>query len=213
MLPSRFRYIAIEGPIGVGKTSLARRLAEFLNADLLLENPGDNPFLVRFYEDRKRYALPAQLFFLLARAEQVRNLNQGQLFAPHTVADYILDKDPLFARLNLDEAEYRLYLQLYDGLKPQAAAPDLVIYLQAAPEILLERVRKRSRDYERQIGAGYLADLSRAYSEFFYHYDAAPLLIVNSDRLNFAEREDDFNLLLDRIRDMRGTREFFNLGA
>lgn len=212
MFPGRFRHIAIEGPIGVGKTSLARRLAEHLNAELLLENPGENPFLANFYEDRKRYALPAQLFFLLARAEQVRRLNQGQLFSPHTVTDYILDKDPLFARLNLDEAEYRLYQQLFDGLRPQSTAPDLVIYLQAAPDILLERVRKRNRDYERTLNEAYLSGLTRAYSEFFYHYDEAPLLIVNSERLNFVDREADFDLLLERVRDMRGAREFFNMG-
>jgi len=212
MFPSRFRYIAVEGPIGVGKTSLARRLAVHLDANLLLENPTENPFLARFYEDPKRYALPAQLFFLVARAEQVGRLNQGQLFAPVTVSDYILDKDPLFARLNLDEAEYRLYRQLYEGMKPRTAAPDLVIYLQAAPEVLLERVRKRDRDYERTLTETYLGDLARAYSEFFYHYDSAPLLIVNSERLNFADRDEDFRLLLDRIREMRGAREFFNMG-
>src|SRR5512135_1316746 len=142
MLPSRFSHIAIEGPIGVGKTSLATRLAAHLNAELLLENADENPFLPRFYEDRHRFALAAQLFFLLARAEQVRELSQGELFSPYTVADFILDKDPLFARLNLDEAEYRLYRQVYEGLKPQCAAPDLVIYLQASPEALVERVKR-----------------------------------------------------------------------
>jgi deoxyadenosine/deoxycytidine kinase len=213
MFSSRFRHIAIEGPIGVGKTSLAHRLADQLGADLMLENPADNPFLPRFYEDPERYALPAQLFFLVARADQVGRLKQGQLFAPITVSDYILDKDPLFARLNLADQEYRLYLQVYAGLQPRAPAPDLVIYLQAAPEVLLERVRKRNRDYERSLTEGYLTELARAYSEFFYHYDAAPLLIVNTERLNFAEREDDFRLLLDRIGAMRGTREFFNMGT
>ncbi len=213
MLPVRFRYIAVEGPIGAGKTSLARKLAAHLGAELLLENADDNPFLPQFYEDRHRHALAAQLFFLLSRAEQVRNLNQGQLFSPITVADFILDKDPLFARINLAEAEYRLYQQLYDGLRPQAAAPDLVIYLQAGPDVLLERVKKRNRNYERGMSEQYLAEVARAYSEFFYHYDAAPLLMVNCERLNFADREADFQLLLERIRDMRGTREFFNLGA
>lgn len=213
MLPDRYRYIAIEGPIGVGKTSLAHKLAAQLDAGLLLENADENPFLPRFYEDRHRHALAAQLFFLLSRAEQVRELSQGQLFSPITVADFILDKDPLFAQLNLTEAEYRLYQQLYEGLMPQSTAPDLVIYLQAGPEVLLERVKKRNRSYERGMSEQYLSEVARAYSEFFYHYDASPLLIVNCERLNFVEREADFQLLLERIHNMRGTREFFNLGT
>jgi deoxyguanosine kinase len=213
MIPERFRHIAIEGPIGVGKTSLAQRLAARLDAELLLEQPQDNPFLPRFYEDPKRYALPVQLFFLMARTEQAARLSQGQLFSPLTVSDYILEKDPLFARANLDETEFRLYQKLYEGLRPQAAAPDLVIYLQAPPAVLLDRIRRRNREYERALQEGYLAELGRAYSEFFYHYDAAPLLIVNTERLNFADNLGDFELLFNRIRDMRGAREFFNLGA
>ncbi len=209
----RFKHIVVEGPIGVGKTSLARRLAQLMGAELILEQPEDNPFLARFYEDRKRNALPAQLFFLVARVEQARRQVQGELFTPATVADFMLEKDPLFARLTLDEQEYKLYRQLYEGLKPSASAPDLVIYLQASTPALMDRVKRRGRPYERPMTENYLADLTRAYNEFFYHYDAAPLLVVNSERLNFADKAEDFDLLVRRIRDMRGAREFFNLGA
>ena len=209
----RFKHIVVEGPIGVGKTSLARRLATLMGAELILEQPEDNPFLARFYEDRKRNALPAQLFFLVARVEQARKQAQGELFTPATVADFMLEKDPLFARLTLDEQEYKLYNQLYEGLKPAASAPDLVIYLQASVPALLERVKRRGRPYEKPITEAYLGDLARAYNEFFYHYDAAPLLVVNSEHLNFADKAEDFDLLARRIRDMRGAREFFNLGA
>ena len=213
MLPERYRYIAVEGPIGAGKTSLSKRLAALVGAELLLENPDENPFLSRFYEDRKRNALPAQLFFLLARAEQARKLMQGELFSPVTVADFLFDKDPLFARLNLDETEFHLYQKIYDGLRPQAAPPDLVIYLQAPATVLAERVRKRNRPYERTLSEAYLTEVARAYSEFFYHYDAAPLLIVNSEHLDFASKDADFDLLVQRIGEMRGPREFFSMGA
>ena len=209
----RFRHIVIEGPIGAGKTSLARKLAGLTGAELILEQAEENPFLPRFYEDRRRYALPTQLSFLITRVEQARNLGQGDLFSPASVTDFMLEKDMLFARTILDEAEFHLYRQLYDGLKPQSSAPDLVIYLQASPGILMERVKKRGRGYERTLSENYLGELARAYSEFFYHYEAAPLLIVNSEHLNFAERDSDFDLLVQRIRDMRGVREFFNLGA
>ncbi len=209
----RFRHIVVEGPIGAGKTSLARRLATLTGAELILENAEENPFLPRFHEDRRRYALPTQLFFLVSRLEQANRLSQGEPFNESSVADFMLEKDMLFARLTLDEEEFRLYRRIHDGLKPRASAPDLVIYLQTSPDTLMERVKKRGRGYERTLSESYLADLARAYSEFFYHYEAAPLLIVNSEHLNFAERDSDFDLLVQRIRDMRGAREFFNMGA
>lgn len=209
----RFRHIVVEGPIGAGKTSLAQKLADLTGAELILENADENPFLPRFYEDRRRYALPTQLSFLLSRVEQSRRLAQGDLFSSTSVADFMLEKDMLFARAILDEAEFHLYRQLYEGLKPQDSAPDLVIYLQTDPAILMERVKKRGRSYERTLNESYLVELARAYSEFFYHYEAAPLLIVNSEHLNFVERDSDFDLLVQRIRDMRGVREFFNIGA
>ncbi len=209
----QLRYIVVEGPIGVGKTSLSRRLAQRLQAELILEQAEDNPFLARFYEDKRRYALAAQLFFLLSRAEQIRQLSQDDLFAGPKVADYLIDKDMLFARLNLDEAEFRLYQKLYTDLRPQAPTPDLVIYLQASPTTLSQRVRRRGLNYEQGMSEAYLAELTRLYTEFFYHYDAAPLLIVNSERLNFADSDEDFELLFQRISEMRGAREFFNRGA
>lgn len=209
----RFRHIVVEGPIGVGKTSLARKLAALAEAELILENADENPFLGRFYEDRRRYALPTQLFFLVSRVEQARRLAQGELFTPATVADFMLEKDLLFARLTLDEAEFKLYRQFYEGLRPQTSAPDLVIYLQARTPTLAERVKKRGRVAERNLQDAYLADLAATYNEFFYHYDQAPLLTVNSEHLNFVDKNEDFDLLVQRIRDMRGPREFFNMGT
>ena len=206
------RYIVVEGPIGAGKTSLANRLAARMQAELILEQPADNPFLARFYEDKKRYALATQLFFLLSRSEQIGRFSQDDLFGGPKVADYLIDKDMLFARLNLDEAEFKLYQKLYADLRPQAPKPDLVVYLQASPATLSQRVRKRGNAYEQGVTEAYLAELARLYTEFFYHYDASPLLIVNSERLNFADSDEDFELLFERIGSMRGTREFFNRG-
>jgi len=207
----RHRYIAIEGPIGAGKTSLARRLAARLGAELLLEQPAENPFLTRFYQDMARFALPTQLFFLFQRARQLEPLAQPDMFGRSTVADFLIDKDPLFARITLSGDELALYQRIYDALRPQAPAPDLVIYLQAQPHVLVERVRRRGAEYERGIGEEYLALLAEAYTRFFYHYAAAPVLIVNSENLNFVEREADFDLLVQRMRAMRSRREFFNL--
>lgn len=205
----RARYIVVEGPIGVGKTSLARRLAEHLAAPTLLERPEENPFLGRFYQDMTRYALQTQLFFLFQRIEQLRNLQQEDLFKGMVVADFLLDKDPLFASLTLSDDEYALYRQIYLALKPAISAPDLVIYLQASPETLRERVRRRGLDIERNIGEHYLASVAERYARFFYQYDAAPVMIVNAEELNPIDSETDLSLLIERLRSMRGYREFF----
>ena len=209
----KLRFIVVEGPIGAGKTSLARQLAHHLDGETLLERPEENPFLARFYEDMARYALPTQLTFLFQRLDQLRNVSQLDLFQHATVADFLLDKDPLFARINLSDDEYALYEKVYTHLKPQTPTPDLVIYLQAPVPTLIERVHRRGVDFERAIPAEYLSRLAEAYTRFFYQYDEAPVLIVNSERLNFVDNPRHVDLLLQKIAAMRGRREFFNLGA
>lgn len=206
------RHIVVEGPIGVGKTSLARRLAGHIEAQLLLEQPELNPFLNRFYMDQRRFALQTQLFFLFQRIDQLRDLSQPDFFTRTVVGDYLLEKDPLFAHLTLNDDEYALYRQIYDRISPQAATPDLVIYLQARPETLIARVRKRGVDMERKISDAYLTVLAESYTRFFHNYDAAPVMVVNSENLNFVDRDDDFHLLVQRIESMRGHREYFNRG-
>jgi deoxyadenosine/deoxycytidine kinase len=208
----RYKYVVVEGPIGVGKTTLTRKLADSFRAQTLLELPQENPFLEKFYRDPARHALPTQMFFLFQRMNQLRDLAQTDMFDARILSDFLLDKDPIFARLTLDDDELNLYQQLYAHLRPQAPLPDLVIYLQAQPETLIERVRKRGVPMEAGLSEVYLHRLCESYSRFFYHYDAAPLLIVNTEHLNPIERDEDFNLLLKRIDDMRGKREFFNLG-
>ena len=208
----KLRYVVVEGPIGAGKTSLARRLGTRLSADLVLEQPAENPFIGRFYQDMARYALPTQLFFLFQRARMLDPLKQPDMFARPAVADFLLDKDLLFARITLSGDEFALYQKIYDALRPQAPVPDLVIYLQAQPGVLVERVRRRAAAFERGISEEYLAVLAESYARFFYHYTTAPLLIVNSENLNFVERDADFELLVSRMRAMKSRREFFNLG-
>jgi deoxyadenosine/deoxycytidine kinase len=178
----------------------------------MLEDPDANPFLGRFYEDPRRHALATQLFFLFQRVQQVGGLKQIDLFNRGTVADFILDKDPLFASLTLTDDELHLYQQIYSHLMPQAPTPDLVIYLQASPAVLVERVRKRGVAYERGISEQYLVRLADAYRRYFYQFTGAPLLIVNSDHLNLVDESGDFDLLLRRIAEMRGPREFFSRG-
>jgi deoxyadenosine/deoxycytidine kinase len=206
----KHRYIVVEGPIGCGKTSLANRLAQRMNASVLLEDAKANPFLGQFYRDMRRYALPTQLFFLFQRVQQLEALKQPDLFARPTIADFTLAKDPLFARMTLDDAEYQLYRRIYEHVKPQAPVPDLVIYLQASLATLLARVRKRGNPIESGMDEDYMRRLSDAYTRYFYDYTDSPLLIINSERLNFVDTPAHLDLLVERIGAMRGGREFFN---
>jgi deoxyguanosine kinase len=205
------KYIVVEGPIGVGKTSFARRLGSTLHAELLLEHPEGNPFLGHYYDNMERYALPTQLSFLLQRMDHIQSGARSDLFDRRVVSDFLLDKDPLFASITLTEAEFALYQDLHHRLKPQTPtpAPDLVIYLQAGAQTLLQRIRGRNVESERRIGEAYLARVADSYSRYFYQYDKSPLFVINADSLNPVDEDSDFQLLLDRLHGMRSYREFF----
>lgn len=202
------RYIAIEGPIGVGKTTLTQKIAERINARVVLEEFSDNPFLRDFYQDKDRVAFQTQVYFLVARFKQQEELRQHDLFARSIVSDYLFAKDRIFAYLNLAEAELQLYERIYDLLRPRLVKPDLVVYLQARPDVLMKRLRKRGREMEASVEVQYLDSLQRAYNQFFFHYDESPLLIVETSDID-VRLDEDFDLLIDAMRRAtHGTNHF-----
>ena len=208
------RYIAIEGPIGVGKSTLAKLLSQEFDARLVREEVANNPFLERFYENPKKYAFQTQLFFLLSRYRQQRELAQGDLFQERVVSDYIMAKDKIFALINLEDDEVMLYESIYRLLAHALAKPDLVIYLQARPEVLLARVRKRGIAYERNVSMDYLKTLSDAYNEYFFHYNETPLLIVNTSEIDFVESSRDLEHLIREVKSVkRGMQHYIPLGS
>jgi deoxyguanosine kinase len=204
------RYIAVEGPIGVGKTTFAKRLATTLGYGELLEQAEENPFLERFYENRQANALPTQLYFLFQRTRQQKEWSQAELFQPARVADYLLEKDSLFASVTLDEEERRLYQMVYDQLTTDVPQPDLVIYLQASTEVLVERVRHRGTAGEQHISSDYLAKLNQAYADFFHYYNRAPLLIVNASEINLASNDEHYSDLVKYLLQVRRGSHYYN---
>jgi deoxyadenosine/deoxycytidine kinase len=204
------RFLVVEGPIGVGKTSLVHRLAAHFNTDMLLEEAEENPFLKRFYENPREAALPAQLYFLFQRTRQWGDLVQSDMFRQHLIADFMLEKDRLFAQINLDSDEMRLYEQVYEHQTMYAPAPDLVVYLQAPVDTLMRRIRQRARPQERAIERDYIHRLCDAYADFFYYYDRSPLLIINAAEINPVQREEDFKLLVKHISREGPDRRYLN---
>jgi deoxyadenosine/deoxycytidine kinase len=204
-----FRYIVIEGPIGVGKTSLAMLLAKEFNARCILEKPEENPFLPHFYRDRKKYAFQTQIFFLLNRFQQQKEISQLDLFNQITFCDYLFTKDRIFASLNLDNHELALYEQIFQLLNGQIPSPDLVIFLQARPEVLLHRIKSRNVTYEKEIDLEYLKTLTEGYNYYFFHYDQTPLLVVNTSEIDFVNRREDFDQLVREIKQMKKGTWYF----
>ncbi len=204
------RFIAVEGPIGVGKTTLTKYLAETFNYETLLERAEENPFLERFYADERNSALPTQLFFLLQRAQQLNTLHQADMFEPVRVADFLIDKDQLFAEVTLDEDEFKLYQQMYNHVTIDAPIPDLVIYLQAPADVLLDRIEGRGIQAERSINAEYLQTLNEAYARFFHFYDRSPLLIVNAAEIDWVNNPEDYKMLVETILETKSGRHYYN---
>ena len=211
---AKAKYIVVEGPIGVGKTSLAQILASELQARFVFERVEDNPFLPKFYEDRETYAFQNQIFFLLSRYQQQRELSQQELFSQNTVADYLFAKDKIFAALTLSSEEMNLYQQIYQLLDTRVIKPDLVVYLQARPEVLYKRIKKRDKIYERGMSLEYLREVAQAYNRFFFHYDESPLLVVNSSEIDFVASSKDLADLIKEINNMgSGTQHYIPLGS
>ncbi|MDH3993240.1 MAG: deoxynucleoside kinase [Gammaproteobacteria bacterium] len=203
-------FIAVEGPIGVGKTTLAEKLASSFNYETLLEDTEENPFLENFYRNRKQAALATQLFFLFQRAQKIQDMRQADIFEPVRVSDFLVEKDPLFARINLEREEFQLYEKVYQQMTIDAPRPDLVIYLQASTDVLLSRINSRGLASEQGIDRDYLERLNEVYSEFFLYYDGAPLLIVNASQIDLVNGESDYKHLVDYMLDIRSGRHYFN---
>ena len=208
--PSRHRTIVVEGPIGVGKTTLTKALARRFNARTLFEIVEENPFLANFYQDKNKFAFQTQLFFLLSRFKQQQELLQQDLFSQVTISDYLFAKDRIFASITLDPNELALYERIYEHLGPRVMKPDIVIYLQARQEVLLGRIKKRARDFERKFDADYLAELARTYNDFFHRYDETPLLVVNTSDVDYSESETALDELIEKINSIKVGAHWFS---
>ena len=206
----KYPYIVVEGPIGCGKSTLAKLLSNKFGANMFTEKADRNPFLPKFYEDMKHYALPTQLFFLFQRAEQINELNQQDFFKRGIISDFFLQKDPIFANLNLDNEELKLYTQIYNHLHPKTPTPDLVIYLQTPVDLLRKRVEKRNISYEQKISTEYLEKIAESYSNYFHNNHQSRVLIVNNENIDLLEDKSSLNILIDRINQINSIREFFN---